>query len=174
MPTLYRAAGGSPSDLGGIDGMDMWDALIRNRWIPLSWHWGNGQWTMRVFELFATISRDSPRNLMLHNIDEQREIAAVITNRQKQMQMIQKKIWKAKIPKIGRVNTGEGWRLEVGEGHNIRRGLGQLVLLNICKYKYKYKGAWAACIVKYPHPQKQILWGLDEFGYNVTRIYWRS
>ena len=33
MPTLYRASGGSPSDLGGIDGMDMWDALLRNRYI---------------------------------------------------------------------------------------------------------------------------------------------
>ena len=81
---------------------------------------------------------------MLHNIDEQREIAAVITNRQK-MQMIQKIIWKAKIPKFSkisredRVNTGEGWGLEVGEGHNVRGSLGQLVLVNIHKFKYKYK-----------------------------------
>ena len=31
LPTLYRAAGGNPSDLGGIDGMDMWHALLSNR-----------------------------------------------------------------------------------------------------------------------------------------------
>ena len=68
---------------------------------------------------------------MLHNIDEQREIAAVITNRQK-MQM---KFYK--ISREDRVNTGEGWGLEVGEGHNVRGSLGQLVLVNIHKYKYK-------------------------------------
>ena len=75
---------------------------------------------MRVFELFATISRDSPRNLMLHNIDEQREIAAVITNRQKMQ-----------ISREDRVNTGEGWGLEVGEGYHLRGSVGQLVLSSI-------------------------------------------
>ena len=100
MPTLYRAAGGNPSDLGGIDGMDMWQALLRNRYI---YHHcftvacafvqtqllavvsiGEEQVhisTFTVVFVLATIciskSRDSPRNLMLHNIDEQREIAAV-------------------------------------------------------------------------------------------------
>ena len=81
MPTLYRAAGGSPSDLGGIDGMDMWNALLRNRYHHHdigAVDFGNEH--MAIFELFSNISRDSPRNLMLHNIDEQREIAAVSPN----------------------------------------------------------------------------------------------
>ena len=31
LPTLYRAAGGDPASLGGIDGLDMWAALTRDR-----------------------------------------------------------------------------------------------------------------------------------------------
>ncbi|GFY77060.1 arylsulfatase I, partial [Trichonephila inaurata madagascariensis] len=43
LPTLYRAAGGDPRNLGAIDGQSVWEALVTN-------------------------SR-SPRTLMLHNID---------------------------------------------------------------------------------------------------------
>lgn len=48
---LFFCAGGSSSDLPLLDGMDMWKALSQDL--------------------------DSPRNLMLHNIDESRNIAAV-------------------------------------------------------------------------------------------------
>jgi len=51
LPTLYSAAGGKSSQIENIDGMDMWTALSRNE--------------------------PSPRNLMLHNIDETRHISAV-------------------------------------------------------------------------------------------------
>ena len=51
LPTLYSAAGGQPSDLENIDGMDMWSALVNNQ--------------------------PSPRNIVLHNIDNQRLIAAL-------------------------------------------------------------------------------------------------
>lgn len=43
MPTLYSAAGGSVSDLGGIDGVDMWESLLKDS--------------------------ASPRTEILHNID---------------------------------------------------------------------------------------------------------
>ncbi|XP_023319572.1 arylsulfatase B isoform X1 [Eurytemora carolleeae] len=51
LPTLYSAAGGDSSKIENIDGLDMWTAISRN--LP------------------------SPRNLMLHNIDEDRHISAV-------------------------------------------------------------------------------------------------
>ncbi|XP_055939005.1 arylsulfatase B-like isoform X2 [Argiope bruennichi] len=34
LPTLYRAAGGDPRDLGPIDGFDMWDALLEDSSSP--------------------------------------------------------------------------------------------------------------------------------------------
>ena len=51
LPTLYSIAGGSSSDLPPLDGLDMWSALSEDL--------------------------ESPRNLMLHNIDESRNIASV-------------------------------------------------------------------------------------------------
>jgi len=51
LPTLFSAVGGKSKHLDNMDGMDMWDALSRNK--------------------------ESPRNLMLHNIDEDRLISAV-------------------------------------------------------------------------------------------------
>jgi len=51
LPTFYSAAGGDPSTLDMMDGMDMWGALSNNS--------------------------PSPRNLMLHNMDPQREVKAV-------------------------------------------------------------------------------------------------
>ena len=51
VPTLFSAVGGDPSTLDPMDGMDMWDSLSHNT--------------------------ESPRNLMLHNIDEERLISAV-------------------------------------------------------------------------------------------------
>ena len=51
LPTLYRAAGGNSAELPSMDGLDMWDALSND--LP------------------------SPRNLMLHNIDDARRIASV-------------------------------------------------------------------------------------------------
>ena len=51
LPTLFSAVGGKSNHLDNMDGMDMWDALSRNT--------------------------ESPRSLMLHNIDEERLISAV-------------------------------------------------------------------------------------------------
>ena len=51
VPTLFSAVGGDPSTLDPMDGMDMWSSLSDNT--------------------------ESPRNLMLHNIDEERLISAV-------------------------------------------------------------------------------------------------
>ena len=52
LPTLYSAAGGAESDLPPVlDGNDMWKALSED--LP------------------------SPRNLILHNIDETRNIASL-------------------------------------------------------------------------------------------------
>lgn len=51
LPTLYSAAGGKGSNLPPMDGMDMWESLSKGA--------------------------QSPRNLMLHNIDESRFISAV-------------------------------------------------------------------------------------------------
>ena len=50
LPTLLTAAGAN-SDLDNIDGMDMWEALSRDT--------------------------QSPRNVMLHNIDDRRQISAL-------------------------------------------------------------------------------------------------
>ena len=51
LPTLFSAVGGNHGHLDSMDGMDMWEALSRDK--------------------------ESPRNLMLHNIDEDRLISAV-------------------------------------------------------------------------------------------------
>ena len=51
LPTLYSAAGGRVADLDNIDGMNMWEALMKNT--------------------------ESPRNIVLHNIDSQRMISAI-------------------------------------------------------------------------------------------------
>ena len=51
LPTLYSAAGGQPSDLDNVDGMDMWSALVEDT--------------------------ESPRNIILHNIDQRRLISAL-------------------------------------------------------------------------------------------------
>ena len=48
---LYLLIGGKVSDLPNIDGVDLWSSLSNDQ--------------------------DSPRNLMLHNIDESRHIAAL-------------------------------------------------------------------------------------------------
>ena len=48
---LYLLIGGKVSDLPNIDGVDLWSSLSNDQ--------------------------DSPRNLMLHNIDESRNIAAL-------------------------------------------------------------------------------------------------
>ena len=51
LPTLYAAAGGNTKELPSMDGLDMWKALSEDL--------------------------DSPRKLMLHNIDDSRKIASV-------------------------------------------------------------------------------------------------
>ena len=51
LPTLHSAAGGQPGDLDTMDGMDMWPSLLANK--------------------------PSPRNIVLHNIDNQRLISAI-------------------------------------------------------------------------------------------------
>ena len=51
LPTLYSAAGGSAGDLGNIDGVNMWPALVENM--------------------------ESPRKTVLHNIDDSRMISAL-------------------------------------------------------------------------------------------------
>lgn len=51
LPTLYAGAGGNPNDLPMLDGMNLWDALSEDS--------------------------PSPRNLMLHNIDDKRSIASL-------------------------------------------------------------------------------------------------
>ena len=51
LPTLYSAAGGEAAALGNIDGVDMWAALAG--------------------------ATESPRNILLHNIDSQRMISAL-------------------------------------------------------------------------------------------------
>ena len=51
LPTLYSAAGGEAAALGNIDGVDMWAALAGDT--------------------------ESPRNILLHNIDSQRMISAL-------------------------------------------------------------------------------------------------
>ncbi|TRY63695.1 hypothetical protein TCAL_00390 [Tigriopus californicus] len=51
LPTLYKGAGGNPNDLPMLDGMNLWDSLSEDS--------------------------ASPRNLMLHNIDDKRSIASL-------------------------------------------------------------------------------------------------
>ncbi len=48
---MFSCAGGRPSDLPAMDGLDMWTALSKDE--------------------------QSPRNLMLHNIDDRRLFASV-------------------------------------------------------------------------------------------------
>ena len=137
MPTLYRAAGGSPSDLGGIDGMDMWNALLRNRCTPISWHWGNGQWTYEkptvsvwtICNHFQGLSQEP-------NASQYWRTAWNSSGEQTKIDKYEKSKLQSS-PRyvcqevINRVNTGEGWGLEVGEGHNLRGSLGQLVLSSV-------------------------------------------
>lgn len=56
LPTLYSAAGGQVSDLGAIDGFDMWPSLGRST-VP------------------------SPRHEVLHNIDDVRNVSAIRVGR---------------------------------------------------------------------------------------------
>ena len=52
LPTIYSAVGGAKNDMPAtMDGLDMWSALVKDE--------------------------ESPRNLMLHNIDDRRGIASL-------------------------------------------------------------------------------------------------
>lgn len=51
LPTLLTAAGGNPSNLTSIDGMDLWDALSEDT--------------------------ESPRTSVLHNIDDIYGVSAI-------------------------------------------------------------------------------------------------
>ena len=96
--------------------------------------------------IFTTICRDSPRNLMLHNIDEQREIAAVSPNKTKE---IQSPYSRSQIPR---------WKKVKALTLQVRVGDWKLVKGTT------YEGAWDSWYCQISQSTKHILFMSKDLG----------